>query len=101
MSSDWKLKLRYGKISTPFSHYTILAEGVVDTLQDGFECPKGSAFMAMKSWATNTAEAADVLRYVSSQIGFHINDEIQVFETEPEEPPREKPFGYDINFTPF
>ena len=46
---DWKLKLRYGKLATPYQHYTAIAEGVVGQLADGFVCRPGSAFIAMKT----------------------------------------------------
>lgn len=47
--SDWKLKLRYGKLSTNFSHFTVLADGVAGRLSDGFDCRPGPAWMAMKA----------------------------------------------------
>ena len=61
--SDWKLKLRYGKLKTPFSHFTVLADGKVIKEMDG--------------------------------------DSILVYDTAPEEPPRDNPYGYDIKFTPY
>jgi hypothetical protein len=42
---DWKLKLKFGKLKTPFRHYSVIAEGVVGELKDGFSCRPGSAFM--------------------------------------------------------
>lgn len=38
---------------------------------------------------------------IGERIGFVVNGDIQIYETEPTEPPRENPYGYDINFTPF
>lgn len=98
---DWKLKLRYGKLTTPYSHFTVLAEGMVGDLEEGFECRRGKAFMAMKVWASSTDEAADMIQSIGEQIGFEITGKIEVFDTEPQDPPQEDPFGYDINFTPF
>lgn len=37
---DWKLKLRYGKETTPFRHFTVLANGVVDELSEGLNVQK-------------------------------------------------------------
>lgn len=48
--SDWKLKLRYGKLKTPFSHFTVLADGKVIKEMDGFDCPKGPAWMGIKTY---------------------------------------------------
>jgi hypothetical protein len=98
---DWKLKLRYGELTTPYHHYTAIAEGVVGELADGFVCPPGSAFMAIKTWAASTDESSDMITAIGRQIGFTVAGNIQVYETEPVQRPRDNPFGYDINFTPF
>ena len=99
MEKDWKLKLRYGKMSTPFKHYTSLANGIVHELKHGFNCPKGKAWMAMKNWASSTGESADMIKVIGEQIGFEVTGKIEVYETEPKEPPTDKPRGYDIKFT--
>ena len=101
MDKDWKLKLRYGKLYTEFSHYTVLADGEVGDLADGFECRPGRAWMAMKTWATNTGESADMIKVIGEQIGFEVTGKIEVYETEPSEPPQENPHAYDIMFTPY
>ena len=98
---DWKLKLRYGKLTTPYHHYTAIGEGVVANLAEGFSCPPGSAFMAMKTWASSPDESAEMLRVIGKQIGFTVTGKIEVYETEAVAPPRDDPHGYDINFTPF
>lgn len=98
---NWKLKLRYGRLKTPFHHYTSIAEGVVGELADGFVCPSGSAFMAMKTWASSDEESADMIQVIGKQIGFIVTGRIQVYETEPQQPPKDNPYGYDISFTPF
>jgi hypothetical protein len=98
---NWKLKLRYGKEATPYKHFTALGDGIVGELVDGFDCPQGPAIMAIKVWATDADESADMLRVIGGQIGFEAIGEIQIYETEPEQPPKDNPFGYDINFTPY
>lgn len=98
---NWKLKLRYGKLKTPFQHFTMIVEGTVERLGEGFACPKGSAFMAMKVWAISGEEACDMIRAIAEHIGFNVTGRINIYETESTSPPREKPYGYDINFTPF
>lgn len=98
---NWKLKLRYGKESTPYKHFTALGDGVVGDLVDGFECRKGPAVMAIKTWATDADESADMLRVIGSRIGFLASGEVQIYETDAEQPPKERPFGYDIRFTPY
>jgi hypothetical protein len=101
VDKDWKLKLHYGQLQTPFKHYTAIAEGVVGELADGFVCRPGNAFMAMKAWASSAEESAHVVRVIGEKMGFDVTGNTQVYDTEPPEPPRPDPFGYDINFTPF
>lgn len=98
---DWKLKLKYGKLQTSFKHISLIAEGIVGDLQGGFECPPGNAFMGMKAWASSDEEAADMIQAIGKQIGFKVTGDIQIYYTDPSEPPKESPYGYDINFTPF
>ena len=98
---DWKLNLRYGKTATEFQHFSTIAEGLTGNLVEGFTCPTGPAFMGMKAWASSAEEAADMTRSIGGQIGFTVTGRIQTYKTEPAQPPRENPHGYDINFTPF
>jgi len=98
---DWKLKLRYGQLKTPYRHYTGIAEGKVGELKQGFSCPPGSAFMGMKMWAASSDEASDMMQAIGRDIGFTVTGRIQIYETEPAEPPGENPRGYDIGFKPF
>ncbi len=98
---NWKLKLRYGKETTPFKHFTVLADGHVHELKDGFECREGPAWMTMKAWATDANESADMIQVIGKRIGFEVTGKIEIYETDPEQPPKENPFGYGINFTPY
>lgn len=99
--SAWKVKLRDGKLRTPFRHFTAIASGVVGELAEGYSCRPGTAFMGIKTWASSTEESADMLVEIGEQIGFRADGSVEVFETEPVQPPREEPYGYDITFTPF
>ena len=98
---DWKLKFRYGKLETPYQHFTAIAEGIVGELAAGFSCPKGNAFMAMKTWASSSGESADMVKVIGAQIGFTVTGRINIYVSEPTQPPNDKPLGYDIKFTPF
>jgi hypothetical protein len=97
---NWKLKLHYGKITTPYFHYTLIAEGTAGDLEEGFECRQGKAFMGMKVWASSHDEAFDMIEAIGEQIGFSRMGKIEIFDTEPQEPPKEDPYGYDIKFIP-
>ena len=59
---DWKLKLKYGQLKTAFQHFTLIAEGIVGNLAEGFSFPKGKAFMGMKVWASSSDEAGDMIQ---------------------------------------
>jgi hypothetical protein len=95
--ANWKLKLRYGKAKTPYTHFTIIADGIIENINSS----KETAIMSMKIWATNTDEAVDILNIISEKIGFKTNGNIEIYITDAKEPPKDKPFGYDINFTPY
>jgi len=97
----WKLDLKSGKLNTPFEHFTILADGEVENEIEGFDAPKGNAIMGIKVWATDIEESPYMVKSVGSQIGFNVTGEIQIYKTEPEQPPRDNPFGYDIQFTAY
>lgn len=101
MIKNWKLKLRYGKISTAFKHYTVLADGEVGELGHGFACRPGKAWMAMKIWANSMDESVEMIQSIGAEIGFEVTGKIEVYETDPTAPPSDKPFGYGINFTPY
>ena len=42
-----------------------------------------------------------MVRVIGEKIGFKVTGNTQVYDTEPTQPPRANPFGYDIAFTPF
>jgi hypothetical protein len=98
---DWKLKLRYGQITTPYEHFTVIADGTARDIIEDFSCPDGKAYFGMKVWASSTGEAADMIKVIGEQVGFTVTGKIEVFDSAPEQPPRENPYGYDIQFTPY
>jgi hypothetical protein len=98
---NWKLKLRYGRLKTPFQHFTVIAEGVAGDLMDGFSCRPGSTFMSMKVWASSSEESIEMIRAIGKQIGFTVTGRTYVYETEPTSPPKANPHGYEIKFTSF
>lgn len=98
--SDWKLKLRYGRLSTPFKHFTVLAEGRMNNANE-FKCPIGPAWITMKTWAGDVEESGQMVQVIGEKIGFIITGKIEIYVTEPLKPPRKNPYGYDISFTPF
>lgn len=86
---------------TDYTHYTLLADGQVTEANPEFGTVLGPCIMAMKVWATDPDQAADIIVAVGERLGFRPEGELQVFVTEPEEPPEEQPFGYDVQFTSY
>ncbi len=99
--ADWKLKLKSGIIKTVYKHYSVVVEGVGKNIPEEFSCPPGKAFMSMKTWSSSTQESSNMAKEIGNQIGFKITRKVDVYETEPTQPPQENPFGYDISFAPF
>ena len=86
---------------TDFTHYTMLADGEVFEPNADFDTECGRYIMAMKVWAKDADQAADMIVAIGQRLGFKPDGELQVFVTEPEEPADDQPFGYDINFTSY
>ena len=97
---DWKLKLRYGQLQTPYSHYTVIADGIAEAVPEVFVCPPGRTFIGMKVWADSAGEAENMIRVIGRDIGFVVTGRIYVYASEPLNPPQENPGAYDITFTP-
>ena len=97
---DWKLKLRHGKLKTPFCHYTVIAEVRVGQFMEGYSCPPGSAFIAMCMWAESVDDAAQMMGTFGDRIGFLVTGRMQIYDSEPAQPPRDIPYGYGIDFQP-
>jgi hypothetical protein len=95
---NWKLKLRYGKLRTPYKHFTAITKG---TVEESSTFSPGNAFMGIKMWAATYDDAADLVESVARQVCFTITGKIELFDTEPQEPPREDAYGYDVDFTYF
>lgn len=98
---NWKLKLRYGQAKTQFSHFTILADGEVIASNTDFNTQLGPAFFAMSVWAVDSDQAIDMARTIGEHLGFACTGEVYVYDTEPAEPPGDKPRGYNLNFTSY
>ena len=38
---------------------------------------------------------------ISNHLGFKMAGKIDIYATDPDEAPKEKPYGYDLKFTPY
>ena len=101
-SDDWKALYQAGKLNTPYTHYSVIAEGVIGG-QGAREYGgrPGPAFLGMKVWASSMEDAAKMARLFAERTGFALKGKIQVYETVPSEPPRDAPHAYSISFTPY
>lgn len=81
-------------------HYTVLADGIVGELTDGFSCRPGKAIMGIKVWSPTLDEAGEMAESIGNQIGFTVQGKVEVYKTDPKVEAGENPHGYDIMFTP-
>lgn len=86
---------------TDLTHYTLLADGEVVEPNAEFGTQAGPAIMAMKAWAKDAEQAADMIVAIGERLGFRPDGELQVFVTEPGAPKDAKPYGYDVQFTSY
>lgn len=98
---DWKLKLRYGKINTPYKHFTVIGNCKIGQLDKNFSCPTGRAFVGLRIWATTVNQAIEIFENIGEQIGYLSIGKIEVYSTEALQPPKDEPYSYDIRFTPY
>tara|TARA_R110002072_G_scaffold109555_1_gene236970 strand:+ start:119 stop:460 length:342 start_codon:yes stop_codon:yes gene_type:complete len=98
---DWKRKLSDGEIETAFTHYAMVADGRVVEPSAEFKTEAGPSVLSMKAWAKDPEEAGDMIVAISNHLGFKIADKVDIYVTEPDAPPKDKPYGYDLNFTPY
>lgn len=74
---NWKLKLRYGKLTTPYTHYTILADVLVGDNLEEFECIPGKAWLGVKIWASSEDEAIEIIKNIGESTGFKLRGKIE------------------------
>ena len=99
--TEWKRQYQRGALVTPYKHYSVIADGVAGQRTEEFGARPGPAFLGMKVWASSTAEAAHMARLFANRSGFALQGKIEVYVTEPTEPPREKPHADGVKFTPY
>ena len=98
---NWKLKLRYGGLTTPYHHYSLIVDGEVleETERNG--AAHGPAVMGFKCWSASHEEAFDMAEFFAGEFCFSITGRIELYDTEPKEPLRDKPYGYDFGFNSY
>lgn len=96
---DWKLKLRYGKLTTPYQHYTIIVPVVIEKYIEDFSAQPGIAYAGIKMWATDTEEAANITHWLGEEKGYMVDGNIEIYKTDPEQPPGDSSHAYDVKFT--
>jgi hypothetical protein len=98
---DWKLLYQNGTLNTRFKHYSVIADGVAGRAAEEFRGKPGPAFLGMKVWASSSEEAAHMFRLFAERTSFTIKGKVDVYDTEPSEPPRDEPHAYGIKFTSY
>jgi hypothetical protein len=88
-------------VGSPFKHFALVADGAVVEPNAEFKTEVGPAVLSMKAWAKDPEEATDMIVAISNHLGFKITATVEIYATEPDAPAKEKPYGYDLNFTPY
>jgi hypothetical protein len=93
--------LRYGRLETPYEHFTVLADVRVIEGDADLGSQVGLAWLSMKVWALSADAAADLIGAIAPQMGAEVHGSVDVYSSEPVEPPRDEPFAYDPNFVAY
>lgn len=100
-AEDWKALYKDGKLNTPFKHFSVIADGVAGPGAAQHGGKPGPSWLGMRLWAGSTEEAIQMFRRYAEEVGFAVKGKIDVYDTEPMEPPREAPHFYSVRFTPY
>ena len=100
-SEDWKALYEAGKLNTPYKHFSAIADGVAGPLAVQYGGKPGSSWLGMRLWAASADEATQMFRVFAEQAGFAVKGKIEVYDTQPAEPPRDAPHFYGVKFTPY
>lgn len=85
---------------TDFKHFSIVAGG--DTV-DGHDVPGGRAgpsVISMKVWSETVEQAVDIVCDIGNQVGFRIEENVEVHRTPAKQARRDEPFAYDLRVIP-
>lgn len=99
MIKDWKLKLRYGKITTPYKHFTLIIPILIENYLQDFDAAPGAAYMGIKIWATDENQAMEIIEDIAEENGFAITGGISIYVTDADRAPEEDPYAYGANFS--
>ena len=98
---NWKLMLRYGRLKTPYEHFTVLADVRVIEGDADLGSQVGPAWLGMKVWAESADAAADLVGAIAPQVGADLGGRVEVYSSEPHRPPQDEPFAYDLSFVAY
>jgi hypothetical protein len=98
---NWKLLLRYGRLKTPYEHFTVLVDVQVIEADSAVGSQVGPAWMAMKVWAPSADAAGEIICDIPPRVGAEVRGRCEVYKSEPDEPPQDMPYAYDLRFTAY
>lgn len=81
---------------TDFKHFSLVTGG--ETVADN-KVPDGtvgSSVMTLNVWAESVEQAVDVTCEVGNEIGFSIDQNVEIHRTPAVQARREQPFAYDV-----
>jgi hypothetical protein len=92
---------QYAARALELTHYTVIADGVLDRFVPGHTCQPGPAMLGLKVWATSALHAASVAQQVGGHVGFTLSGRAEIYKTAPAQPSGGKPCGYDLQLTAY
>jgi hypothetical protein len=98
---NWKLLLRYGRLRTPYEHFTVFADVQVIEANADLGSHAGPGWMSMNVWASSADAAAEIICDIAPQVGAEVRGRWEVYKTEPREPPQDVPFAYELRFVAY
>ena len=83
-----------------FKHFSLVAGG--DTME-GHAVPDGRvgpSVMSLKVWASSVEEAVEVIISIGNEVGFKIEQNVEVFRSKATQMARDETFAYDVRVVP-
>ena len=83
-----------------FKHFSLVAGG--DTME-GHAVPDGRvgpSVMSLKVWASSVEEAVEVIISIGNEVGFKIEQNVEVFRSKATQMARDETFAYDVRVLP-
>ncbi|WP_156807954.1 hypothetical protein [Henriciella marina] len=83
-----------------FKHFSLVAGG---DIMEGHAVPNGRigpSVLSLKVWAASVEEAVDVVIAIGNEVGFKIEENVEVFRSKATQIAGDEAFAYDVKIVP-